>query len=364
MKILFLCGSVEPGKDGVGDYTRRLAGELIRKGHRAVILSLCDKHVNCLLSETQISEETPVKVWRIPKATHYNQRLPITQEIVKEVAPDWISLQFVPYGFDSKGLPFWLLRFLKQLKGFHQWHIMFHELWLGIEKESSLKNKFIGCVQLKLIKFMMTSLSFIVIHTQSKLHLHYLNKHKIATSLLPLFGNIPVLKMTKQTEAEAELQLVIFGTIHHGALISLVDFIVDAKKMMKANSRTYKFIFIGRNGTSINNLIQKLQEHTISFDIMGELNEIEISKHLSKAFYGISTTPYKISEKSGAIAAMKEHGLNVLCVSKEWTDNDKVYINHPGVFSYKKGLIEFNIASNSTNNLATITTQFITSIDR
>lgn len=27
MTILFLCGSLEPGRDGVGDYTRRLAGD-------------------------------------------------------------------------------------------------------------------------------------------------------------------------------------------------------------------------------------------------------------------------------------------------------------------------------------------------
>jgi hypothetical protein len=32
IKILFICGSLEPGKDGVGDYTRRLwrtRGEIV-----------------------------------------------------------------------------------------------------------------------------------------------------------------------------------------------------------------------------------------------------------------------------------------------------------------------------------------------
>jgi hypothetical protein len=33
MKLLFLRGSIEPGKDGVGDYTCRLCGALIAEGH-------------------------------------------------------------------------------------------------------------------------------------------------------------------------------------------------------------------------------------------------------------------------------------------------------------------------------------------
>ena len=46
MNILFICGSAEPGKDGVGDYTRRLCGELLRTGHRTRILALCDNHAS------------------------------------------------------------------------------------------------------------------------------------------------------------------------------------------------------------------------------------------------------------------------------------------------------------------------------
>ena len=43
MKLLFLCSSLEPGRDGVGDYTRRLAGECLRQGHEVRLLSLNDK---------------------------------------------------------------------------------------------------------------------------------------------------------------------------------------------------------------------------------------------------------------------------------------------------------------------------------
>jgi hypothetical protein len=108
IKILFLCGSAEPGKDGVGDYTRCLCGELNRTGHEAQILSLCDKQATGFVTQTQVSEKTAVTVRRIPIATSNKQRLVWTQEILKNETSDWISLQFVTFSYDPKGLPFWL----------------------------------------------------------------------------------------------------------------------------------------------------------------------------------------------------------------------------------------------------------------
>ena len=45
MKIAFLCGSLEPGFDGVGDYVRMLASEVIVQGHQAVIVAINDTHL-------------------------------------------------------------------------------------------------------------------------------------------------------------------------------------------------------------------------------------------------------------------------------------------------------------------------------
>ena len=126
MKILFLCGSAEPGKDGVGDYTRRLCGELIRIGHQAQILSLFDKHSDTFISQIQVIENTDVLVNRIPIKLPYSKRLSFTNEIIQKFTPDWISLQYVPHSFNLKGLPFWLISFLKKVNIKHKWHVMFH----------------------------------------------------------------------------------------------------------------------------------------------------------------------------------------------------------------------------------------------
>jgi hypothetical protein len=40
MKLLFITGCLEPGKDGVGDYTRELATECARRGHAVFLISL------------------------------------------------------------------------------------------------------------------------------------------------------------------------------------------------------------------------------------------------------------------------------------------------------------------------------------
>jgi hypothetical protein len=64
MKIFLLCGSLEHGKDGVGDYTRRLAGELIRQGHNTAIISLNDRFIEGVVREEQESDGTNMSVLR------------------------------------------------------------------------------------------------------------------------------------------------------------------------------------------------------------------------------------------------------------------------------------------------------------
>jgi hypothetical protein len=48
LKILFLCGSLEPGRDGVGDCVKNVAGELRIQGHQAAAIALNDGFINSL----------------------------------------------------------------------------------------------------------------------------------------------------------------------------------------------------------------------------------------------------------------------------------------------------------------------------
>lgn len=332
MKILFICGSAEPGKDGVGDYVRRLCGELSRTGHTAQILSLCDKDAGRFFTETQWIEDSPVIVSRIPIYSSYNQQMVWAQEILKEANPDLISLQFVPYSFNSKGLPFWLPGFLNKLKGKHQWHFMFHELWIGIERETTFKNKCIGFLQKKIIRKLEKNIAPKVVHTQSKIYQHYLSKLGIKSHYLPLFGNVSV--TASKNENPELVRIVVFATIHDKAPFE--DFIIDLKKELEHLRKESKFVFVGRHGAILRNWINILELYSVEYELFGASSEGKISEILINSDYGISSTPYKISDKSGVVAAMHEHQLPVISVAKPWIDQEDISVSFDDIIHYQK----------------------------
>jgi Trk K+ transport system NAD-binding subunit len=56
MKIAFICGSLEPGRDGVGDYTRRLAGELVKQQHEVLVIAFNDRQIKDTLKAVQYTD--------------------------------------------------------------------------------------------------------------------------------------------------------------------------------------------------------------------------------------------------------------------------------------------------------------------
>jgi hypothetical protein len=320
MKILFLCGSVEPGKDGVGDYTRRLAGALVQKGHQAKILSLCDKQANSYVTENQEVEGTTIYVYRIPIVTTYKQRLVWTKSILDTFQPEYISLQYVPYSFNAKGLPLWLSSFLKKLTGNHQWHIMFHELWIGMDTRASFKSRSIGFLQQKIVLKVLKNLGDPSINTQTYLYHQNIANLGYTSKLLPLFSNISepnIVNTAKVIHNSREICFVLFGGIHFGAPVQVF---IDALKiaLKKRKGCFLKFVFIGNCGNSITEWTSILDIENIPYEIKGFCTDQEVSKTLLNCSYGINTTPYLLIQKSGSNSAMIQHKLPVICVARAW----------------------------------------------
>jgi glycosyltransferase involved in cell wall biosynthesis len=320
MKIIFLTGSAEPGKDGVGDYTRRLCGELIRAGHEAHILSLCDQQATIFNIEFQETEGTKVEINRIPLATSNTKRSIWAKKVINAFEPDWISLQYVPYSFNPKGLPFWLPSFLKKIRGNHKWQIMFHELWIGMESNASFKHKCIGSLQKQIVTNFFKKLDIKVINTQTELYQSKIAALGYNAEIFPLISNIEKNRESNLTSnnEEFELKFCFFGGIHHGAPVE--KFIDELKQvlLMSNDKRDLKFIFIGNCGNAIGEWKKVLLSYNINFEITGFVTDEEISVLLSGCQYGISTTPYMLSQKSGSLAAMFDHQLPVLCVARNW----------------------------------------------
>lgn len=319
MKIIFICGSAEPGKDGVGDYTRRLCGKLIRLNHQVQMVSLCDHQAFSFISENQRVEESTVIVHRIPAAVAHSQRFILLQNILNDLRPDWISLQYVPYSFNPKGLPFWLPSFLKKLNGNHQWHIMFHELWIGMDSKATFKSKCIGLLQKRIIAKILKTKEKIIVNTQTHLYQSKLSALGYNAQILPLFSNI-INNSDSNLEIatkEVALRFCIFGSIHYGAPVE--KFIADLKGLISNDNSVLTFVFIGNCGVALEEWKKVLLANKISYESTGFVTDQEISALLSLSDYGISTTPFILSQKSGSLAAMLDHQLPVLCVARNWT---------------------------------------------
>jgi len=352
MKIIFLCGSLEPGRDGVGDYTRRLSAEIIRQGNEVSIIALNDLQSTEILNEKQVSEGISIDVLRIPNNTPSKIRIQKVQDFINDYNPEWLSLQYVPFSFQEKGLPFGLGSQLSKIGKGKKWHIMFHELWVGMDKEAPLKHFFWGKAQQMIVKDLNSKLRPQAIHTQSIMYQAQLNRLGLFPNHLPLFGNIPVvgIKNNELNKNNKTLSFVVFGLIHHGAPIK--KFISELVAYEKTNQVKTQLIFIGRCGTELDNWVNACKEALIEVKVLGEQDPATISEVLINADWGISSTPMFQIQKSGTVAAMFEHGLKVICVARNWTPSHlKISSSIEGVVEYKENKLETILKDRDANQL-------------
>ncbi|MDB5009965.1 MAG: glycosyltransferase family 1 protein [Mucilaginibacter sp.] len=351
MRLLFLCGSLEPGYDGVGDYTRRLAAEMIRQGHQVTAISLNDTYVNIRSVYFQNAENVKLEVLRIPSACTTKQRFKLAKKWIDKYNPEWLSLQFVIFSFHSKGLPVGLGAFLSRLGKGRRWHIMFHELWVGMPLGASKTHIFWGWLQKKIILSIIFKLKPEVIHTQSRLYFAQLNKLGIKINYLPLFSNVPVANSLVENgkvntdSVQNIVSMVIFGTIHPLSMIDrLLHEVIIYKEKEKAE---VKLIIIGRCGPEQEHWINIWKSAGLNVEVLGEQPVQCISQVLKHASIGISTSAMAMIDKSGTVAAMLEHGLPVLCVAKPWTPRGVTLSKAPnGIFELSKDGLEACIKRN------------------
>ncbi len=318
MRIAFICGSLEPGHDGVGDYTRRLAAQCLAAGHEAAILSLFDRHQRTFARMQQPEGHVKVEVARIPEATGDAEKKRLGKAFIETFDPDWLSLQFVIFSFHPKGLPLHLSSLLLGIGGRRKWNVMFHELWVGMPEGATRKHRCWGELQRLLILRLLNKVRPALIHTHSTLYRAQLAGLGYPAHSLPLFSNIPV---TASTNPAASLppnpvRLVIFGSIHPDAPVA--EFISEAARFSKEEKRIVMLTMIGRNGSGQQAWKDACTREGLPLEVLGEQSPARLSEVLASSTLGIATGAYIMIEKSGTVAAMLEHGLPVLCVASHW----------------------------------------------
>ena len=322
MKIAFLCSSLEPGRDGVGDYTRRLAGELTRQGHPSIIVGLNDPQVSEAVFELQEIEGASVSVLRLPATMPWNERAATARKWLDAFAPDWVSLQFVPFGFHPKGLPLGLARNISSIVGSRPLHWMFHELWLLWSLPFSLRQRLLGQVQKICLRWTLSKLKPKAVATQLPLYQTELRKLGVAAEMLPLHGNIPVCPsgeadkwLTERCPSLKVSETVTAGFF--GNILSTLDVAALASQVAKLNVPKNQLLILlaGKTGEETArhwHLLEQELKTLAAFHQLGALDGREASYYFSALDYGLTSYPPELMNKSGSVAAMREHDLPVI----------------------------------------------------
>jgi hypothetical protein len=329
LKILFITSGLEPGKDGVGDYTRLLATECQRQGHACRIIAFSDSQITLEKCETQSEIET----LRLGKELAARDRVLIARGFISQFVPDWVSLQFVSYGFHPKGIVLNLADSLSELIGCVPLHIMFHELWIGANRSPRLIDGVVGRIQKYFILRLVECLSPRIVQTSNPVYVHLLRQNAIHAERLKLFGAIPTRSLQKTDWLFSELQqsgssisnlnreqfwlFGFFGTLHPAWQAE--PFFRCLREASKRYSKNIILLAIGRLGTGRSLWTSLSRKYSTCFQFLdlGERSALQISEFFDALDFGIATTPYSIIGKSATASAMIEHGLPVIVTRDE-----------------------------------------------
>lgn len=342
MKILFLCGSLESSKDGVGDYTRRLAGELVRQGHIVHLIALHDHHIPVPSENSQFDFETEIKCNRLPTDLTWNEKTLQVQKIIDNFNPQWISVQYVPHSYHSKGLPFGLWKLLNSLNvGKSKWHLMLHELWVGELKSEGIKLQCIRYLEQIILDRIIKCINPSIIHTSNHLYKSYLfYRLNFISDILPVFSNIPEINTNNNFfTLDEEIKKIInnrndyfivtnFGSYYH-KWWNLTKSIPSFISLAKNNKKKLVLASLGKLSIAEKKYWKDLSlNQSVEVLFLGIQSEQQINIWLKKyTDLSVVTTPYLLLGKSGAFQAMKLFKVPVITLYKNFNYRIPILFN-------------------------------------
>jgi hypothetical protein len=399
LRIQFICSGLESGKDGVGDYTRRLAGACTRMGHPCQMLSLNDKYASPTQAaiEYQVDGETKIPTLRLSADTSWHQRETSARSFTRNFVPDFMSLQFVPYGFHPKGLPLGLSKRLNRIGMNTTWHLMFHELWIGSIGSGPWKKRIVGALQKRVVANLLSTLNPPIVHTQATPYVRLLKLLSSRVSQLPLFGNFDTQLGNADNGWEKLKQLLgtsdapriraqhhiagVFGSVHPEWDPS--DFVNRWSQCCKEVGKCPLLVFLGKGVVSTPNNEPQLNNghahsrtefgsHQAMIDelrskvpviVLGEHSDEHVASFLKSFDFVISTTPAILSEKSSSSSSCLDFGLPVV-VTRESQSESSIELDgfHLASQLDSKEMMALSRGLERPNRLNEIADQFIASL--
>lgn len=339
MKIVFLCGTLEQG-DGVGDYTRRLAEALIGRSYQIAIVAINDAYVVDQRTNVIIIENKELHLMRLPNSWPSSQRIKIAVDWAREFGADWLSLQYVGFGFDQYGLPRELLSLKALLGNKVKLQIMFHELWCGMAATASYKERLLGAFQKGFLLLLLRKLSPDKVFTNTLHYAEQLQRLGTRPQVLPIFGNIPLGdygsdEIWDELVSEQDFRSVLgqpdkwlvvgfFGTVYtNPGIRSLLQIVHQAAEQ---SERKLGIISLGKNrGAAVKSLTNDLAN--VSHWSTGSLSIEMLNRVMQIVNLGVMTTLAAGLNKSGSAVAWLERGVPLLVSPEDSTYVEAEMIN-------------------------------------
>ena len=295
MKICFITGQKESKQCGITDYVELITKELEKLGHQ--------------IERYFISKDCGA-LTDLPNADLY-------------------SIQFAPYAYANNGMPKTILNFLAKELCSKRVHLNFHEIWVGAYPRANWKERGIGWLQKKLILGFINKCKPAWITSSNAAALDRLKQAGVPAIFLHLFGNMPYSANSKATTKRQTLKVAFLGTPY-------ADFPYDKlsnffSTLSKTCGKKLEIILIGRQreDAGSGHLYSMCKKNEFLIERIGELSTNLISEKLQECSLGVSTTPFDVIGKSGATAAMLEHGLPVLAYDDGDTPQESLFIPDP-----------------------------------
>ena len=334
MRLVFLCSGLEPGRDGVGDFTRALARECAAAGHTVRLAAVRDEFGQ-ELSSPNAGEFRQRDIFRRPG------ELRALAAWLRDFNPDWASAQFTPFGFHPRGLGGRRAGLLRELlPATTRRHIMLHEIWLQPGRGGALRHRALGWAQRRSVDAWTGSgWQPSVVHTQARLHQARLRARGVEAKLLPLCTTFKEpdinpaaaraevaawLHLTGQKIAESGYWLGHFGAFH-AQNWNFTGFAEKVSAHPKLAGRRACFLVLGRAAAAKEALAQAAAVvKNADFYFVGELAEDKVPVAMRACDAAFTSTPWDIIEKSSAVAAWRALAVPVLVTRAGATDAAKL----------------------------------------
>ncbi|THH39285.1 glycosyltransferase family protein [Neolewinella litorea] len=311
-RILFLCGSLVPGKDGVGDYARKMAAELIAGGTGVRLLATHDKGVAETTEEEQREGTVAVPVVRIPYGAPQQERIRRIQDSIDGYHPGLLSLQYVPYSFSPYGLPFSLIQQLRSLRYRGRWHVMFHELWIKNQGVRTPKDTVVSALQRLAVLGLTKVLRPAVIHTHIPYYQAQLKQLGITARPLPLFANIaPQVGTAGPDSGGGSFRLGFFSQFIPERVIPFIRSLDTWLRTTDGRKLDIQLLGGGADRVAETRRILAAEFPQATINASGFLSAEALSRELSRLDLGITPVDHHLIGKSGTVAAFLNHGIPV-----------------------------------------------------